>query len=689
MKVWMFVFKNRHGCLTKRSGASWHCLLVPLVALVFLWSIGLSSSPTATLGHPIPTDTSWDWFRSADYSGILTRVSSESDPELLHADLALDNVIRVWPGLEPYQYEQEIDWRVGGKSNTWYLYFQSLRVVGYLANAAEATGDARYLEKAAEIIESWFDFHRHTALQPPLAWNAVRFLRYLANTGAVGGYGLYLEKVAAAVEGWFDAYRGFRMPPPLAWNEAAVGFRVRNIMHFLSAYKTLPNLHLPDSFFLKIHSILNGHAYLLLQERNYHPNNHGLMASMALTQLALTFPELDSEGLWRETGKYRIRERIEDDLSTENVHLEHSAAYHRFFLDLVLSVEGYLETKGVGLFEPGDATVEGMKEYLAYMVKPDRRLPMMGDTSDSVLTSHYDHSWIAYSLSGGEEGVRPPASTVVYPDAGVAIFREEWKPCSDFLDATYLFFQSAFHSTTHKHADDLGFVLYSRGEDIFAGPGVYAYDSSKYRQYVRSAQAHNTLTVDGRSYAISGANVGKAGIAAYRLEDAFDFVQGSHTMYDGVTLKRGIVFIRPSTILVIDEAVSESEHSIQQIWNLAPAAHDLRLDSQGASFLVGADGVAVEIRQLGSTESVSHYYGQEDPVRGFISPRQRELVPVHQLEFETRGKGIVFVTQISVTGPGEEAPTIEVDLDNPYRDIVVDHGDGITLTIRLGSVFQP
>ena len=110
--------------------------------------------------------------------------------------------------------------------------------------------------------------------------------------------------------------------------------------------------------------------------------------------------------------------------------------------------------------------------------------------------------------------------------------------------------------------------------------------------------------------------MGKAGIAAYRLEDAFDFVQGSHTMYDGVTLKRGIVFIRPSTILVIDEAVSESEHSIQQIWNLAPAAHDLRLDSQGASFLVGADGA-------------NHYHGQEDPIRGFISARQRELVPAH------------------------------------------------------------
>lgn len=421
-----------------------------------------------------------------------------------------------------------------------------------------------------------------------------------------------------------------------------------------------------------------------MDKKNYHRNNHGMMASIALTQLALTFPDLDDDGLWKETGISRIRERIEADLITENVHLEHSAFYHFFFLDLVLRDEGYLDTQGVALFEPGDNTIEGMKQYVAYMVKPNRHLPMIGDTRDEVLTKHYDHPWVMYSLSTGEEGVRPPNNSMVYPDAGVAILRDGWKTGSNFTETTYLMFQSSFtYHTGHKHADDLGFVLYSHGEDIFVGPGVYAYDSSKYRQYVRSAQAHNTLTVDGKSYAVSRDNVGKAGITAYRLEEAFDFVQGSHTMYDGVTLKRGILFIRPSTILVIDEAVSGTEHSIQQIWNLSPAVRDLKFDSNGASFLVGENGVSVELRQLRPATGVNHYYGQEEQVRGFIAPQQRKLVPVHQLEFESYGSGIVFVTRISVAGPGEDIPTIDVDLNNPYRDIVVRYSDGTILTINL------
>jgi hypothetical protein len=158
-------------------------------------------------------------------------------------------------------------------------------------------------------------------------------------------------------------------------------------------------------------------------------------------------------------------------------------------------------------------------------------------------------------------------------------------------------------------------------------------------------------------------------------------------MYDGVTLKRGIILIRPSTILVIDEAISNTSHPIQQIWNLAPAAHDLKFDSDGASFLVGKNGVHAAIRQLRPVTSVDHYRGQEEPVRGFISPQYSELVPVDQLEFESYGSGVIFITQITVARPGEDVPTIALDLDDPYRDITVHRSDGTTLAVNL-SLFS-
>lgn len=601
------------------------------------------ASSIIACGKPTATDLNTGaWFRSVDYTGIMTRVSPGTDPKLFYANQALENNMYVSRGLEPYRYEGEIDWAVGNKTNTWCLYFQSLEVVGYLANAAEVSGDARYVEKAAEIVESWFDFHYNN-----------------------------------------------QEPPNYAWNDAAVAWRVNNLTHFLRAYASLKNVNLPDSLFEKISIMLNQHATWLLEEKNYHPYNHGMMASMSLTQIALTFPQFQDSELWKTAGIERISERIRGDLSIEGIHLEHSPAYHLFFLSLVSQAENYLKTKGVSLFEAGDRTIEKMEQYVAYMVMPNRRLPQLGDTSGDLVTQTYGHPWVIYSLSDGLDGVKPPQNSVVYPDAGVAILRDEWKSGNEFSDTTYLMFQSGFHSTYHKHADDLAFVLYSQGEDILVDSGIYAYAyDSKWRQYVTSTQAHNTLAIDGKSYPITKEGIGKANVTSYFFDEAFDFVQGSHTMYDSVTLSRGIILVRPSTILLIDEAISDTEHSIQQIFNLSPGAHDLKFDNDGASFGVGNKGVQVELRQLCATTDVRHYYGQEEPVRGFVSPKQNTIVPIHQLEFKNYGTGVVFVTQITVTTPGEDIPTIDVDCSNPYTGIEIRHSDGSTLTINLNSLSQ-
>ena len=126
------------GRFVKRGAELWRFLLLPLVIFLFLLGIFCNIPGAVNTDYSASAAT---MFRSANYTGIMTRVSAGSDPDLVYADQALDNIIYPLFSLEPYQYENEIDWEVGGKSNTWYLYFQSLRVVGYLANAAEVSGD--------------------------------------------------------------------------------------------------------------------------------------------------------------------------------------------------------------------------------------------------------------------------------------------------------------------------------------------------------------------------------------------------------------------------------------------------------------------------------------------------------------------------------------------------------------------
>ncbi len=57
---------------------------------------------------------------------------------------------------------------------------------------------------------------------------------------------------------------------------------------------------------------------------------------------------------------------------------------------------------------------------------------------------------------------------------------------TDPAAATWTMFKAGYLSKTHKHADDLSFMLYSKGYDIFVDPGWYNYISgSKYKDYFR------------------------------------------------------------------------------------------------------------------------------------------------------------------------------------------------------------
>ena len=74
-------------------------------------------------------------------SNLLSAISGDRPASVMvAAGEALQNRIHVKPGLPfpAYKYGERIDWEAKG-DNSWYLYFQSLQVVGYLAYAAEET----------------------------------------------------------------------------------------------------------------------------------------------------------------------------------------------------------------------------------------------------------------------------------------------------------------------------------------------------------------------------------------------------------------------------------------------------------------------------------------------------------------------------------------------------------------------
>ncbi|MED1602987.1 alginate lyase family protein [Alkalihalophilus marmarensis] len=531
-------------------------------------------------------------------------------------NLILDNYIYSLSHWEPYKYEV-LDWHMDPyNDNSWQLYFHSLRMVSFLVNAYEETKEDVYLLKAIEITESWIRSnpnHRST-------------------------------------NNW-------------AWSDHAVSSR---ILTWAYLYENLQKSNVRNERFNQLLlSSLYEHAEWQVKESNYRfPHNHGIMQDRSLIEASWLFESFSTSDHWFELSLSRLNKQLEHSISKSGVHLEHSPGYHIYTLNLFQDIEAALNKRNQSVGHNLEANLNKMEEYLAYVFKPDGTLPLVGDTEYYPVEriSHLNHPYLEYILSKGKSGEMPSEPSKVYKDAGVAILRDEWKSGDKFDQSSYLMLQAGYHSNVHKHADDLSFVLYSMGEDIFVGPGKYMYANNPMRNYMLSGLSHNTVTIDGKGYDL---NLNKTGafIKEYELTEEYDRVVAEHTLYDGVNFTREIIFIKPNIFVIIDSLASKKVHNFEQRFNLNPNAEILNYSKTGLRFSLNKD-LTVELKQLNSVDKVNYYRGGNNPIRGYISYKTNELTEVDQFEFIKRGSSTQFVTLVKLDSARYENKAEDVTIEN-------------------------
>ena len=133
---------------------------------------------------------------------------------------------------------------------------------------------------------------------------------------------------------------------------------------------------------------------------------------------------------------------------------------------------------------------------------------------------------------------------------------------TDRLRTSVFFKSSPFGSVNHSHADQNSFVMYSKGKVLAMDSGAYDYyNSPHWRGYYKQTRAHNAITFDGGN----GQGLGPTGLgeraASGKLSKflqypAYDITSGDAAASYGGALtqtKRTLVFIRPSTLVTIDQ----------------------------------------------------------------------------------------------------------------------------------------
>jgi hypothetical protein len=260
--------------------------------------------------------------------------------------------------------------------------------------------------------------------------------------------------------------------------------------------------------------------------------NHYLSNIVGLLHLGLVCPELIGSETWRRVGKAALIEEMDRQVHPDGGSFESSLSYHRLVLELFVAAALLCRLNGVTLSDSFWKKLEKMFEFLLVTLRPDGKVPQVGDADDGRLYILSDYgSWersdFRYLLSIGavlfkrgdmkahagkfseeafwllgpeamndftalEQDGRTLTSTALR-NSGLYIMRS---------NGSYLLSSCGDVGTAgignHKHNDLLSFELYADDKAFIVDPGAYVYTRyPEWRNRFRATAYHNTVVVDG------------------------------------------------------------------------------------------------------------------------------------------------------------------------------------------------
>lgn len=499
--------------------------------------------------------------------------------ELIYKDYFFENTfldtIYMGKGYFYWRYNHE------NSANTYQLYIHTLGVVRYLSDAYLKTQEKKYLIKAREIINSWIKYDNNK-----------------------------LSKKTKYV-----------------WCDHATSNRVMHIIYFYLISKSKIMLQSK-----KIEKVILKHINVI-ENCRYPKNNHGLMLDSSLLVLSYVINDKNiSERIYNK-GLYRIREAFYRDFSSKGVHLENSTDYHSFTKRLFIDAQRFLKNFSNGLGKDIDLFLEN-DSYFSYIMKPNKYLPMIGDSSKNFV-----------------RGIEKKYDNFFDLTAGVVIFQ-------NMKNNFYLLFRCGYKKQNHKHFDDLSINLFFEEYDIFVDSGKYNYDeSSKERKYFKSSDAHNTITI-GKDYDIiedSDIVTSRPHITSYQSNKVYDIVSGINYYDDGYH-NRTVIYLKPNIIIILDEAEHKVEHEIIQNFNINPKLNTEIKDN--VIYLKNGNKNIAKIEQKSIYDDIQIRLGNNEVPFGVVSDSFEKMEVIEQLRTKIKSSVARFTTIITL---GEYIDNIEIN----------------------------
>ena len=250
--------------------------------------------------------------------------------------------------------------------------------------------------------------------------------------------------------------------------------------------------------------------------------------------------------------------------------------------------------------------------------------------------------------------------------------------------------------------------LCAYGRDLLIDSGSSTYGQHVINDYLQSSFSKNTIQVDGKGQneqQMGSGNRGPNTTAAepianrWHTSEQFDLAEGFYASgYEDpkiqVRHERQIVFLRkPLVWIVTDRLRGENgtmpageQHTYTQTWNFPEnfAQNQVTFDSAAKSIrTVDPKGPNVTLRHFARFPiQYQKFYGQENPMRGWIRVAGVENLKAVDLHATWQGRGEQLLVTLITPSKGLE-PAIEKV--KPLTDEQAGAADGFALTLKDGT----
>ncbi|MFT3818004.1 MAG: heparinase II/III family protein [Rubrivivax sp.] len=405
----------------------------------------------------------------------------------------------------------------------------------------------------------------------------------------------------------------------LMWNDHATSARVPVLVKFWALYRQRADF---DPALARRLLKLVARSALLLSRADAYAwrTSHGVIADLALLEIAQAFPALPEAGPARRLATQRVSQHLRYWINAEGMTLLHSAGYHSaslYHLSLLLRLHSL-----AGQPAPEDwwTRFDRALAIEAMLRRPDGSLPLFGDTMN---LPDAEPPWLTRRASDGLAlPVQPrplPAAghaALVLPAAGYAFWRDDPSEAAGAGGQTTMAW-AKHQGLGHKLADELSVLTWSRGRTWVTNTGYWPYGDAL-REEAESWAGSNAPHLAGEPKSSQRQTQALTSAAGPSLQ----FVEAERLGPDGLRMRRQLLRIPAvDAWIVIDHSQDTRARSSRQLWTWAPDLQVRPLTDGAWNDTVASQGQGVAQRislQTSSSAPVVPFRGSRAPLRGWV-----------------------------------------------------------------------